>query len=244
MRFAIFSDIHGNLEALQAVLRDMEGVGFDHRICLGDLVGYGANPNECVESVQGTGAEVIVGNHDHAATGQLDVTYFNDYAKAAIGWTHNALRPENVAFLKSLPYVIVHPGMRCVHASPMEPEEWDYVLSVAEATKQLQAFEEPICFIGHSHYPGLYSLENSRVTEWDLPDNRAVNLKRSARYLVNVGSVGQPRDNDPRAAWVLYDQDAQEMTLRRVTYDIDGAQAKILAANLPPFLAARLEMGI
>jgi diadenosine tetraphosphatase ApaH/serine/threonine PP2A family protein phosphatase len=207
-------------------------------------LGYGANPNECVELVIGSGAEVLVGNHDHAATAQLDVQYFNDYARVAILWTREALTARSLEYLKGLPFVITHPGIRLVHSSPSNPADWEYVLSLSDAARQFAAFDEPICFIGHSHYPGLFRLLGSRTAEIDFPDNEAVILTVEARHLVNVGSVGQPRDNDPRGAWVLYDNERRELTLKRVDYAVKDAQAKILGAGMPAFLAARLEVGI
>ncbi len=244
MRYAIFSDIHGNLQALQTVLADIREKKPDLLICLGDLVGYGASPNECIDEARASGAEILAGNHDHAATGQLDIQYFNDFARAAILWTRATLSDERLDFLAALPYVVRHPGVLAVHASPLDPEAWEYVLSLSEAARQIRAYEESICFIGHSHYPGLYCVKGGHVDELDLPDNEVVTLSRDCRYLVNVGSVGQPRDNDPRAAWALYDQVKGEVTLNRLDYDIDAAQSLILDAELPPFLASRLQVGI
>lgn len=244
MRYALFSDIHGNLEALKAVLNDIAGAAVDRLICLGDIVGYGASPNECVELVRGSGATVIAGNHDHAATGQLDIGYFNDYATEAILWTRRALSPGSLKYLEDLPLEITLPGVRVAHSSPCRPGEWEYVLSAREAARQFDCFPEPICFIGHSHYPSLYRLANGRVHEMDLPDNERLFLPDGSRHLVNVGSVGQPRDNNPRAAWVLFEPDDRHLTLRRIDYPVETAQARILDASLPTFLAGRLARGI
>jgi diadenosine tetraphosphatase ApaH/serine/threonine PP2A family protein phosphatase len=243
MQYAIFSDIHANLEALEAVLDDISQQGVGKLICLGDIVGYGASPNECVARVIGSGATVVLGNHDHAAIGVLDITYFNDYARAAILWTRAELTPASFEFLGGLPYVLTEPGVRFVHASPRVPEDWDYVLSIQQAVEQLESFEEPICFIGHSHYPGLYRQDGNRVMELEFPANTPVSLG-AGRHLVNVGSVGQPRDNDSRAAWALYDDETRTLTLRRVEYPVSTAQERILEAHLPTFLAHRLGAGI
>jgi diadenosine tetraphosphatase ApaH/serine/threonine PP2A family protein phosphatase len=243
MRYALFSDIHGNLEALQAVLEDISAESVDRLICLGDIVGYGASPNECVATVRDSGAEAIAGNHDHAATGQLDIEYFNDYATSAILWTRQALSAEARQYLERLPLEIVHPGIRIAHASPHRPGEWEYVLSTQEAARQFELFTEPICFVGHSHYPCLYRLDNGRVREMEFPDNEPLVLPDGCRHLVNVGSVGQPRDNNPQAAWALYEPDDRRLTLRRIDYPVEKAQARILETTLPPFLADRLAQG-
>lgn len=247
MRWAIFSDIHGNLDALDAVLADIETRQPDHLICLGDVVGYGANPNECVARVRASGAEVLCGNHDHAATGQLVIDYFNDNARAAIEWTRNELTPESVAWLKERPYEVRHPGFLAVHASPAQPQAWDYVLSAHAAQAEFDGFKEPLCFIGHSHFPVIYRLTGGaggRVSEHEFPANQPVPLPMGARQIVNVGSVGQPRDNDPRSAWTLFDSRAGFIELCRVEYPVQEAARRILAAGLPPFLAARLEVGM
>jgi diadenosine tetraphosphatase ApaH/serine/threonine PP2A family protein phosphatase len=243
MRYAIFSDIHANLDALEAVLEDIARLPVDELVCLGDLVGYGASPNECVFKVQESGARVIQGNHDQAAVGLKDIQYFNDYARAAILWTHEALSDENRKWLSVLPFVVTSPGVRFVHASPQDPEAWDYVLSLENAAEQLQSFDEPICFIGHSHYPGLFRKDGNRYMEMDFPPNETVKLPEG-KYLVNVGSVGQPRDNDWRAAWAEYDDTSRELTLHRLEYPVEVAQARILEAKLPSFLAHRLGSGV
>jgi predicted phosphodiesterase len=219
MRYALFSDIHGNLEALQAVLADISNRSADRLICLGDIVGYGASPNECVEAVRASGALAIAGNHDHAATGQLDIGTFNEYATSAIRWTRQALSPESLG-------------------------QWEYVLSAREAARQFESFAEAICFVGHSHDPRVYRLEDGRVQELEFPDNAPLILPGGCRHLVNVGSVGQPRDNNPQAAWALYEPDDRRLTLRRVEYPVEQAQARILETSLPAFLAGRLARGV
>jgi diadenosine tetraphosphatase ApaH/serine/threonine PP2A family protein phosphatase len=244
MKYAIFSDIHGNVDALDAVLDDILAASPDKLICLGDLVGYGASPNECVRKVRESGAEVVQGNHDQAAITLKDIQYFNDYARAAILWTHAALTEESTDYLSALPFVITVPGIRFVHASPLEPEQWEYVLSINQAAEQLEAFTEAICFIGHSHYPGLFRKDGARILQIDFPANETVQLAPEGRYLVNVGSVGQPRDNDWRAAWTEYDDTTRSIRLHRLEYPVDVAQARILEAGLPAFLAQRIGSGV
>lgn len=244
MRYALFSDIHGNLEALEAVLADIDREQPDVRLCLGDLVGYGASPNECVERVRGLGIEVLCGNHDHAALGRLDIEFFNENARTAMEWTRRVLTPENLTWLESRPYQSRQDGFLVVHASPGSPEAWDYVLNSADAAEEFRAFAEPLAFIGHSHFPIIYRCAGEIVTELEFPANVSFRLESGVRYIVNVGSVGQPRDSDPRAAWVLYDSERGSLELRRLVYPVARAAEKIVAAGLPAFLSARLEVGM
>lgn len=244
MRCAFFSDIHGNLEALETVLSDIDAQHPDQRICLGDIVGYGASPNECVERVRGLGIEVLCGNHDHAALGRLDIEFFNENARVAMEWTRGVLTPENLAWLESRPYVSRHAGFLAVHASPGEPAAWDYVLSVKDAAEQFLAFTEPLAFIGHSHFPTIFREAGGLISELDFPPNRPFVLESGVRCIVNVGSVGQPRDSDPRASWALYDSESGVLELRRLDYPVARSAEKIVAAGLPAFLAARLEVGM
>jgi len=250
MRWALFSDIHGNLEALEVVLDAIRKAKVDRMVCLGDLVGYGASPNECVDLVRASGAATIAGNHDHAALGLLDISEFNDHARAAILWTQEAITPSTAEWLREREMVVVEPGLRIAHASPGNPDHWNYILTPIDADCEFPKFDEPVCFVGHSHVPGLFVLgpapDGTNFTfsrESMLPANEPVTLPVGQRAIVNVGSVGQPRDRDPRAAWVLYDDATGTVILNRLSYDIEAAQARILDAGLPPFLAYRLGMG-
>jgi diadenosine tetraphosphatase ApaH/serine/threonine PP2A family protein phosphatase len=231
------------MDALDTVLAHIRKSGMQKLVCLGDLVGYGASPNECVQRVRESGAVVVQGNHDQAAVTLKDVQYFNEFARAAILWTHESLTDDAKDYLADLPYVLTAPGIRFVHSAPLEPEQWTYVLSLENAVDQLEAFSEPICFIGHSHYPGLFRKDEGRFTEIEFPANTPLVLPKG-RYLVNVGSVGQPRDNDWRAAWVEYDDVARELTIHRLEYPVEEAQTRILEARLPAFLAHRLASGV
>ena len=240
MLHAIVSDLHGNLEALEAVLADLDQRRPDDVVCLGDFVGYGASPNECIERSRPRLAGSIAGNHDLAATGRIRLGYFNPDAASAAGWTDVQLTPENRAWLEALPYSLEHHGSLLVHASPASPGDWHYVLSPDHAFEEMEAYAHPLCFIGHSHYPGIFERagEDVRYTR----DARLA-IRADRRYLVNVGSVGQPRDGDPRAAYLLWDDAAGTLTHVRVEYDIDGAARRILEAGLPRFLADRLRWG-
>jgi diadenosine tetraphosphatase ApaH/serine/threonine PP2A family protein phosphatase len=239
MRYAILSDIHSNLEALEAVLEDIAGQGVDDLLCLGDLVGYGANPNECVHRIRGLISHVVVGNHDSAAVGQTDVSYFNPHARRAVSWTAENIAPEHARYISRLPYVKRVDGLLLVHATPSEPAEWKYLLSTQVARSEFQAFSESICFIGHSHQPVFFSTDGAPRS---LKGDRLL-CDPGDRYIVNVGSVGQPRDGDPRSCYAIFDGRQRTVQLRRVAYDIKSAQRKILQAGLPPVLAARLARG-
>jgi diadenosine tetraphosphatase ApaH/serine/threonine PP2A family protein phosphatase len=240
MVHAILSDIHGNLEALEAVLLDLERTKPASVVCLGDFVGYGASPNECIERLRPRLEEAVIGNHDAAAIGRLALRGFHEDAAAAARWTDGALSPANRAYLESLPFARIWRGARIVHAAPSEPGEWRYVLSARDAEAEFQTFEERVCFIGHSHFPcafdrGAHELRFRRGDE--------IAIEPGHRYLVTVGSVGQPRDGDPRACYALYDETARLIRHVRREYDVAAAMRRIVAAGLPAFLAERLQWG-
>ncbi len=245
MKIAFISDIHANLDALEVVLADLAEQGADRIICLGDIVGYGPQPNDCVKRVREKASVTVVGNHDHAAVGLMDTLAFNEYARAAADWTAEALEAENVEYLRSLPLQLVDDGIRLVHASPLEPERWTYVLSFPEAERQFTAFEEPLCFLGHSHLPVVIERSpGAELQALQYPAEDWLSLDPECRYIVNVGSVGQPRDRDPRSAYVLYEKETHSVMLRRLAYPVESVQQKILAAGLPNFLATRLSSGV
>ncbi|MEK7824549.1 MAG: metallophosphoesterase family protein [Candidatus Eisenbacteria bacterium] len=240
MLHAVVSDIHGNLEALEAVLADIARHQPASMVCLGDFVGYGASPNECIDRLRPMIEHAVVGNHDLAAIGKLRLTYFNSNAAAAALWTETALTPDNRAYLAALPYSVRWRDTLLVHASPAEPENWHYVLSPVEARAEMDAFEEAVCFIGHSHYPGVFDRHEERVRYTRAPEIR---IEKGHRYLVNVASVGQPRDGDPRAGYLLYDDLERLLRHVRLEYDLAGAMKRIIDAGLPRFLAERLQWG-
>jgi diadenosine tetraphosphatase ApaH/serine/threonine PP2A family protein phosphatase len=240
MRYAILSDIHGNLEALEAVLADVDARRPDATVCLGDFVGYGAAPNECVSMLRPRIEVAVAGNHDLAACGRIKLGYFNPDAALAATWTTEALTPEHLQYLRELPFSVSWRGVRLVHSSPAEPEEWRYVFSPGDAAFEMEACPEDICFIGHSHYPGTFELEGSHVRYTRDP---VLVGQPGRRYLVNVPSVGQPRDGDPRAGYVLFDDAPVRFEHVRLPYDVPAAMQRIREAGLPPFLAARLQGG-
>ena len=240
MRYAVLSDIHGNLDALRAVLADA-AVHADAVLVLGDVVGYGAEPAACVDLVGTHARAVVAGNHEHAVTGRMALTWFNPYARAAAEWTRTRLDGDCTAYLDALPVRAVVDDATLVHASPHQPEEWDYLVSEEDGLAAFTAFDTRLCFVGHSHVPAMWSLGSSG------PDYARgdvdVHLDAGRRYIVNVGSVGQPRDRDSRAAYAVWDLDGRRVAVRRVAYDVAAARGKIVAAGLPRPLADRLAAG-
>jgi diadenosine tetraphosphatase ApaH/serine/threonine PP2A family protein phosphatase len=245
MRAAIISDIHGNMEALNAVCERLKDLEVEEVWCLGDMVGYGPNPNECVERIKelcrlpSDEMMIVLGNHDEAALGG-DISFFNPRAQAAAIWTREHLSEENKEFLRSLPLVLEREDALLVHASPYEPGVWHYIMGVHDAAYAFTHFEARVCFVGHSHYPLVAELADLEISMVEGDD---VGLAEDRRYVVNVGSVGQPRDRDPRACFVIYEPDGDHLSFHRVEYDISACQEKILAAGLPTMLAERLETG-
>ena len=240
MRYALLSDIHGNLEALDAVLAHAAPKA-DAVLVLGDVVGYGADPLACLERVAERAHAVVAGNHEHGAAGLLDLDWFNDRARLALEWTRSRLDADHLAWLSTRPLVAELDDATLVHASPAQPGEWDYLVSAADGYEVFGAFATRLCFVGHSHRAGVWSVGSSgRAHE---PGAREIELEAGRRYLVNVGSVGQPRDGDPRAAYALWDVAGRHVTIERVPYDVSTTQRKILRSGLPRFLADRLTIG-
>ena len=239
-RVAILSDVHGNLEALDAVLADVDAQHASAIASLGDVVGYGASPNECLARLRPRVDAAVLGNHDAAALGRLHLGGFQSDAATTARWTQLALSVEHRTWLESLPLSVVWHGVRLVHASPSEPGEWNYVLSIHDARVEFRAFEEPLCLIGHSHVPGNFALDGAGVR---YGRQAVVELEPGTRHLINIGSVGQPRDGDPRAGYALLEESPPRLVHRRVEYDVDRASARILEAGLPRVLAERLRWG-
>ena len=238
--FAILGDIHANLDALQAVLDDCEKQGVTDYMCTGDIVGYNACPHECLEIVRSMGWPGVMGNHDHYVSSQQNLSYFNPNAAAVIAWTREQLSSDEMQYLRGLPFVTTKTGITLVHATMDNPEGFGYVFDHLQAEANFSRQVTPLCFHGHTHCPMIYEKQLGAVYRIDAQDFK---LPIGRKYFINVGSVGQPRDGDPRAAYVLYSPKDRMVHFRRVAYDIAAAQSKILAAGLPPRLAARLEVG-
>jgi len=246
VRYLILSDIHANLEALDAVMTAAGQDGYDKIICLGDIVGYGADPNACVDRVRGIASSVIRGNHDRACAGLEDLEWFNPVAKAAVVWTTQTLTEVNRAWVEHLPRgPMAVNGFEIVHGSPADEDE--YVCQVAEASQLTGYLDADVTFFGHTHLQGGFAYYRGGVQRIPplSPDEqrRETVLDPGVRYLINPGSVGQPRDGDPRASWAVFVPEEHVVVYRRIPYDIAGAAGKIVDAGLPPILARRLEIG-
>ena len=228
---------------MTSVLADAESQGATTLLCLGDLVGYGADPVACVELVGARAAAVVAGNHEHGALGLMRLDWFNPFARAAALWTRDRLDEDHRRYLEQLPLMTEVEEATLVHASPRHPEEWDYLLSAEDGFEVFGDFSTRLCFVGHSHRPDVWSLGSRGPEHTGFVESR-MRLEDGRRYVVNGGSVGQPRDHDPRAAYVIWDRDERTITIRRVPYDHGRAAQKILAAGLPRRLAERLAHGV
>ena len=241
MRYAIISDIHSNFIALEQVLERIDSEKCDKIICLGDIVGYGPFPNECIELVKKKSDKVIAGNHDHAAAGLLEMDYFNIYAKKAIEWTITALKDENKKYLQTLPMHEYTNDAFFVHATPMIPERWGYILTPHQAKLNFEYFDQQICFIGHSHLPVIFSYNGKKESE--MIYDSEIKFKNNLKYIINVGSVGQPRDHSAQAAFGIYDTEKKLYKLLRVNYDVYTIQKAMMSLDFPEFLIERLKYG-
>jgi diadenosine tetraphosphatase ApaH/serine/threonine PP2A family protein phosphatase len=235
MLLRVLSDIHGNYQALEAVLTDLAGLGADETLCLGDIVGYGADPGKCIELVREECKAVVCGNHDAGTAGKVSLDSFNWEGATVVRWTKDRLDRSMINWLSGLPYYFWLKDFYMCHSYPANPESWIYVLRRNQALASIEAMDGMISLIGHTHLPGCW-LEDGNYTEADSGDFSRVRL-------VNAGSVGQPRDRDPRAAYLLIDTEAGTWEHRRVEYDIDGAASRIREEGLPEVLAQRLYQG-
>jgi predicted phosphodiesterase len=239
MRFAIFGDIHANLEALQAVLADAEENRCTHYVCLGDIVGYNANPHECVEIIRQLECPVVKGNHDEMAVMVESLDSFNQLAGEALAWTRANLTDDDKEWLREMRMVRQVRDFTVVHATLDTPHRWGYVFNQLDAAASFSYQHTTVCFFGHTHAARVYIRGDSVLS---LPFDR-VHVEMGKKYFLNVGSVGQPRDGDWRAAYAIYDVAKTSIELRRVEYDIATAQQKIIDAGLPHRLAERLALG-
>ncbi len=240
MRYGILGDIHSNFEALDTVIRELKKERVDRWISVGDVVGYGADPARCIEVVQELKCTVVAGNHDYAVCDRLNVDFFNAYAREAVLWTRKILSREQMQFLEDLELISVLDGeVTVVHGSLNFPEMFDYIQTSYDAHLSLQALTTPVCFLGHSHVPVTF-LQGQTVSYTLDP---VIRLRDGERALVNVGSVGQPRDEDPRAAYAIYDSKTRTVEVKRIEYDVEAAGRKILDAGLPEILAERIKYG-
>jgi len=244
MRYALFSDVHGNLEALDAVLDHLERRGdIDRWFCLGDIVGYGAEPDACCTRIRERAELTLLGNHDAAVAGRMDYSYYYDAAREALDWCRSRLSDANLDWLRSLSYTHRIEEVELSHGSPYRPEEYDYVFSAEQAHELLLSKPDlaPMTFIGHSHLTRAFAVSESEALDVVAP---RFTLKPAYRYVVTVGSVGQPRDYDPRACAGVYDTERRTFEYVRVEYDVESQRKKILDAGLAENFGTRLLLGI
>jgi len=255
MRYLVVSDIHSNWEALSKVIEIAEKEGYEEILCLGDIVGYGADPNLCTEFIRERAKFTVLGNHEYSLIKEEERKYLNEYAIRAIEWTEKVIKEENRKFLEKLVFKQkVSDTIEIVHTAPSDPESFAYVFSLEEAIFEFQSIESKITFFGHSHIPtifkrkkesdsfkfGMQDIFYEKKDEYFL---YVVKVEEFSDYLINPGSVGQPRDGDPRAAFLIFDADKNEVGFYRTHYDIETARKKILKEGLPPFLGDRLLYG-
>ena len=238
MKIAVISDIHANLEALKTVLNYLQTQRISKIICLGDVVGYGPRPNECVELVKTHCDVCLMGNHDHAVLGLTDSRYFNEYARDAVRWTRREISHHNKTFLSSLPFTCEIENTLLVHSSPLEPNKWHYILNGDDAHRNFENTRHRLIFIGHSHVPIIFSQKDGFLRENQLRLN-----PEDDRYIINTGSVGQPRDGDARSCFVIYDDQEHTLEYIRLQYPIEITSQEIIDQGLPRVLAMRLFAG-
>lgn len=242
MRYLVISDIHANLVALNAVLKKARRIGYEQIICLGDFVGYYTNPNEVIEKLKDNLAFAVLGNHDHGILHPQEIAfYFNDMAREALFYNIRVLSKESLDFLKGLPLVHEMGDMLFVHGSPTEPEEFHYVYSTVHAARELRLTSARIVFVGHTHIPFIfaYDPEKDKISMY----NNSVRFDENMKYMINPGSVGQPRDGNPMASFGILDLEERQYKNYRVEYDIDEIAAEVVKAGLDPLLAERLYDG-
>lgn len=241
MRYAFISDIHANLEALQTALDDIQSRSVDEVYCLGDIINYGANPNECLKRVRESARQVIQGNHEAALVSDAVADSFNPFAKTAIYWTRERLAETDRRALSKLPFVFEKNDWVITHSTLESPEDFDYLFDPADALRSFKHMHASVCFYGHTHVPILFSEKSYYPSR---PSVGRLLLSREDRYIINVGSVGQPRDRDPRLAYLIFDDDRYEIEWVRLAYDWNLTARKIREAGLPYFLADRLGAGV
>ena len=243
MKTGILSDVHGNVEALTAVLEDMQQRGVDDVVCLGDCVGYGAEPDRCLDILTEACSNIVAGNHDLAAAGKLDESRFNSLARSSVHFTRSKLRKPQLEYLAELPMTAAHDDMLLVHASPSEPMAFPYIKDCHGARTVFEAGEFKLAVFGHTHQPMAFQCDSSRNVTVSLNPTISLQLDHCS-YFINVGSVGQPRDCDPRSCYSIFDSEQQQLRLHRVEYDARQCADKILAEGLPSALGERLLAGV
>jgi predicted phosphodiesterase len=240
MLYGIIADIHSNLEALEVVLHELRYV--DQIVCVGDIVGYGPDPNECLKIIQEGKISAVAGNHDKAAVGEMSLEWFVEHAKEALIWTREQLTVDSIQYLKALPLTLEFSDFQLVHGSLRNPLE-EYIEGFAEAVPNLELMTKLLLFVGHTHRPICVVQRGEGYDGWRLKDNQTIRLPEYQKVLINPGGVGQPRDGDPRASFGVYDSEKREFTLHRVEYNVAAVQEKMRKVGLPQILIDRLVFG-
>jgi len=241
MRYGFFSDVHANLEALKACIIDFRFEKIDELYFLGDAVGYGPEPDECVKLIKDISKINLMGNHDFAALGLMETDYFNQYAAESMGWTKNSISKKTIAIMSDFQLTHQLENILLVHASPNEPGLWHYILDVEDAKESFENFTQQICLVGHTHRPYIVSIDDEGDFRLSKDGEETADPKR--RYLVNIGSVGQPRDGDPRSCYLIFDTETQVIRHKRVNYNIKATQKHMAKLGLPEYLIERLAIG-
>jgi len=241
MRYGIFSDVHSNLEALEAVILAFQKEEIDRYLCLGDIVGYGANPKECIQKVRSLTDICCAGNHDWATVNLFALDYLNSEAAFAVLWTKRLLNAQEKSYLEALKLVYKNKDLVLVHGTLDNPQEFNYLTNVYIAEETFRLMETNICFIGHTHIPSIFNKVGNDHVYCFKESN--IRLEEKSKYIINVGSVGQPRDGNPKAAFCVYDTKTKEVQIKRTGYDIKTARKKILNEEMPEFLGDRLIIG-
>lgn len=241
MKLGFFSDVHANLEALEACILDFRAENLDKLFFIGDAVGYGPSPDKCVELINEIAEVKLMGNHDYAALGLMETDYFNQYAAESMGWTKNYISEKTIEIMSDFELKYVIDDTLLIHSSPREPESWHYILDMEDAEENFDFFTQKICLVGHTHRP--YIVSKSESGDAILSKETEEIIKDEYRYLINIGSVGQPRDGDPRSCYLIYDTEKKLARLKRVSYDVKGTQKTMAEVGLPEYLIDRLAVG-
>lgn len=245
-RFAILADVHANLEALNAVIEDARSQSVTEFYCLGDIVGYNANPQECIDKIKEIGATTICGNHDYYCSHEKSLEDFQPHAAAAIDWTRRQINPQSQKWLTGLPLSLkfFNNAFSMVHGTLDMPELWGYVFDTFDAESHFPYQQTAVCFHGHTHVPLIFEKQGTDVKRYPATESGArVSLSSMRKYFINVGSVGQPRDGNPKSSYLIYEPRSRIIEFRRVEYDIDSAAEKVVRAGLPTRLSERLRVG-
>jgi predicted phosphodiesterase len=241
MRYGFFSDVHSNLEALKVVADDFQKEKLDRVFFVGDAVGYGPDPNECIAIIDDLTDVKLMGNHDYAALGLIEITLFNEYAQQAMEWTKSVLSERSLKIISGFAMEHKFDNSHLVHSTPRNPQEWNYIIDLDDAEENFNSLNNQICIIGHSHFPAIIKKFNNR--HCFLHDENETEIEKNYKYIINIGSVGQPRDGSNKACYMIYDTEKKLVTLKRLSYDFGKTQAKMGEEGLPQFLIDRLAVG-